>query len=157
MRLRTVALLLVALVIAALATLNWSTFITPTALSLGFTEFQAPLGLVMLVLTTILAVLFLIYIITLHTGMFRETRRQARELEASRTLAEKAEASRFSDLRRYLESELQKQDARQQATIASFTSSLNSIERELKLSIEENSNSLAAHLGQLDDYLQSRR
>jgi uncharacterized integral membrane protein len=157
MRLRTVALLIAVLVIAVFAALNWSTFTTPTTLSLGFTEFQAPLGLVMLVLTTILAALFLIYIVTLQTSVIMETRRQARELETSRTLADKAEASRYNDLRLYLEGELQKQDARQQAMVAALSASLDRIERELKTSIEENSNSLAAYLGELDDYLQNKR
>lgn len=157
MRLRTVALLIVVLAIAVFAALNWSTFTTPTTLSLGFTDFQAPLGLVMLVLTTILAALFLIYIVTLQTGVLMETRRQARELENSRTLAEKAESSRYNDLRLYLEGELQKQDARQQATVVALSASLDRIERELKTSIEENSNSLAAYLGELDDYLQNKR
>lgn len=157
MRLRTVALLIAVLVIAVFAALNWSTFTTPTTLSLSFTEFQAPLGLVMLVLTTILAALFLIYIVTLQTSVIMETRRQARELETSRTLADKAEASRYNDLRLYLEGELQKQDARQQAMVAALSASLDRIERELKTSIEENSNSLAAYLGELDDYLQNKR
>ena len=157
MRLRTVALLIAVLAIAVFAALNWSTFTTPTTLSLGFTEFQAPLGLVMLVLTTILAALFLIYIVTLQTSVIMETRRQARELETSRTLADKAEASRYNDLRLYLEGELQKQDARQQAMVAALSASLDRIERELKTSIEENSNSLAAYLGELDDYLQNKR
>ena len=129
MRLRTVALLIAVLVIAVFAALNWSTFTTPTTLSLGFTEFQAPLGLVMLVLTTILAALFLIYIVTLQTSVIMETRRQARELETSRTLADKAEASRYNDLRLYLEGELQKQDARQQAMVAALSASLDRIER----------------------------
>ena len=157
MRLRTVALLIAVLAIAVFAALNWSTFTTPTTLSLGFTEFQAPLGLVMLVLTTILAALFLIYIVTLQTGVLMETRRQAKELEASRSLADKAESSRYNDLRLYLEGELQKQDARQQAMVAALSASLDRIERELKTSIEENSNSLAAYLRELDDYLQNKR
>jgi uncharacterized integral membrane protein len=157
MRLRTVALLIAVLAIAVFAALNWSTFTTPTTLSLGFTEFKAPLGLVMLVLTTILAALFLIYIVTLQTGVLMETRRQAKELEASRSLADKAESSRYNDLRLYLEGELQKQDARQQAMVAALSASLDRIERELKTSIEENSNSLAAYLGELDDYLQNKR
>jgi uncharacterized integral membrane protein len=156
MRLRSVVLLLVVLVIVVFAALNWSAFTTPTTLSLGFTDFQAPVGLVMLVLTTILAALFLIYIVTLQTGVLMETRRQAKELEASRSLADKAESSRYNDLRLYLEGELQKQDARQQAMVAALSASLDRIERELKNSIEENSNSLAAYLGELDDYIQNK-
>ena len=156
MRLRSVVLLLVVLIIVVFAALNWSAFTTPTSLSLGFTDFQAPVGLVMLVLTAILAALFLIYIVTLQTGVLMETRRQAKEVEASRALADKAESSRYNDLRLYLEGELQKQDARQQAMVAALSASLDRIERELKTSIEENSNSLAAYLGGLDDYIQNK-
>jgi uncharacterized integral membrane protein len=156
MRLRSVVLLLVVLIIVVFAALNWGAFTTPTTLSLGFTDFQAPVGLAMLVLTAILAALFLIYIVTLQTGVIMDARRQAKELEASRSLADKAEASRFNDLRLYLEGELQKQDARQQAMVAALSASLERIERELKTSIEENSNSLAAYLGELDDYIQNK-
>jgi uncharacterized integral membrane protein len=95
MRLRSVVLLLVVLIIVVFAALNWGAFTTPTTLSLGFTDFQAPVGLAMLVLTAILAALFLIYIVTLQTGVIMDARRQAKELEASRSLADKAEASRF--------------------------------------------------------------
>jgi uncharacterized integral membrane protein len=156
MRLRTLILLIAVLAIVVFAALNWSAFTTPTTLSIGFTDFQAPLGLVMLVLTGILAALFLVYIVALQTGVLMDTRRQTRELEASRTLAEKAEASRYNDLRLHFDQELQKLDARHQATIAALTASLDRMERELKTSIEENSNSLAAYLGELDDYLQNK-
>lgn len=157
MRIRTFILLIAVLLIAAFAAINWSAFMAPTPLTLGFVDFQAPLGVVMLVLTTILAALFLIYIVTLQTGVIMDARRQAKELEASRTLADKAEASRFNDLRLYLEGEIDKLDARQQATVAALSASLERIERELKTSIEENSNSLAAYLGELGDYLQNKR
>lgn len=156
MRIRTFILLIAVLAIVVFAALNWGAFMAPTTLSLGFTDFQAPLGVVMLVLTTILAVLFLIYILALQTNVLMEARHQAKELEASRTLAEKAEASRYNDLHMYLEGEILKLDARQQATVAAISGSLDRLERELKTSIEENSNSLAAYLAELDDYLQNK-
>lgn len=156
MRIRTLVLLFAVLAIAAFAALNWTAFTTPTTLSLGITDFQAPVGLVMLILTATLATLFLIFIVAMQTGVLMEARRQTRELEASRKLAEQAESSRYNDLRTYLDSELQKLDARNQASFAAFTACLDRIERELKTSIEENSNSLAAYLGELDDYLQNK-
>lgn len=156
MRIRTLVLLIAVLLIAVFAALNWDAFMTPSTLSLGVTEFQAPVGLVMLILTAALATLFLIFIVAMQTSVLMETRRQAKELEASRKLAEQAESSRYNDLRTYLDGELQKIDARDQASAAALTACLDRMERELKTSIEENSNSLAAYLAELDDYLQNK-
>ena len=50
MRIRTIILLIALCAIAAFAALNWGAFTTPTTLSLGVTDFQAPLGLVMLII-----------------------------------------------------------------------------------------------------------
>ena len=55
MNLRTLILLLVVLAIGALAALNWPTLSAPTVVSLGLTTVQAPLGLIMLALTALLA------------------------------------------------------------------------------------------------------
>ena len=88
MRIRTIILLIALCAIAAFAALNWGAFTTPTTLSLGVTDFQAPLGLVMLIAIAVLTALFLVFIITLQTTVLLETRRQARELQTSRTLAE---------------------------------------------------------------------
>ena len=48
MYLRTLMILAVLGLIAVFSALNWSAFIAPTALSLGFTSVEAPLGLILL-------------------------------------------------------------------------------------------------------------
>ena len=106
MPLRTVALLIVLAAVALLAALNWSAFLAPTTLSLGFAQVQAPLGLIMLVLIAILTALFLAYLVYLQTTVLLESRRQAKELQAQRELADQAEASRFTELRGYIDSRL---------------------------------------------------
>jgi len=156
MRIRTILLLIALCAIAAFAALNWGTFTTPTTLSLGVTDFQAPLGLVMLIFIAVLTALFLIFIITLQTTVLLETRRQARELQTSRTLAEQAEASRYNDLRLLIESELQKLDARDQAATAAMTACLDRMERELRTAIEESGNTLAAYIGEMDDRIERK-
>jgi uncharacterized membrane protein len=156
MRIRTILLLIALCAIAAFAALNWSTFTTPTTLSLGVTDFQAPLGLVMLIFIAVLTALFLIFIITLQTTVLLETRRQARELQTTRTLAEQAEASRYNDLRLLIESELQKLDARDQAAAAATTACLDRMERELRTAIEESGNTLAAYIGEMDDRIERK-
>ncbi|MEZ0245938.1 MAG: LapA family protein [Methylophilaceae bacterium] len=156
MRIRTIILLIALCAIAAFAALNWSAFTTPTTLSLGVTDFQAPLGLVMLTAIAVLTALFLVFIITLQTTVLLETRRQARELQTSRTLAEQAETSRFNELRLHLDSELQRLDARDQAAAAAMTACLDRMERELRTAIEDSGNTLAAYIGELDERIERK-
>ena len=95
MKIRTLFLLIVVVVIIVFAALNWSAFMAPTTLSLGFATVQAPLGLIMLGLLVFLTGLFLVFVVYLQTSSLLETRRHARELQANRELADQAEASRL--------------------------------------------------------------
>jgi len=104
--LRTLILLIVFIAVVIFAVLNWSAFMAPTTLSLGVAQVQAPLGLIMLGLVALLAALFLLYVVYLQTTVLLETRRHAKELQAQRELADQAEASRFTELRGYLETRL---------------------------------------------------
>jgi len=103
--------LIVIAVLAALALfafLNWSVFNAPTVLNLGFAEVNAPLGLIMLIATSVVTALFLVYIVFQQAGVILETRRYAKELKSHRELADSAEASRFTELRNHLETELRR-------------------------------------------------
>ena len=106
MPLRTVVLLIVLALIALFAALNWRAFVAPTTLSLGFAQVQGPLGLILLGLIAILTALFLTYLVYLQTSVLLESRRHAKELQAQRELADQAEASRFTELRAYLDARL---------------------------------------------------
>jgi len=106
MPLRTVVLLVVLALVAIFAALNWSAFVAPTTLSFGVANVQAPLGLIMLALLLVLTALFLIYIVYLQTTVILEWRRREKELQASRELADQAEASRFTELRAHLDTRL---------------------------------------------------
>ena len=103
MGLRAGVLLVVVLLIAALATLNWGILMTPTLMSIGFMHVTAPLGLIMLGLTVLLGVVFLIYVFYLQSSMLLESRRHHKEMQAQRDLAGNAEASRFTELRTFLD------------------------------------------------------
>src|SRR5437762_11769432 len=105
MRLRSILLLVVVGVIALFAALNWKAFTAPTTLRLGFGTMEAPLGLIMLGVTVLLTLLFLVFVIYLQASVLIEGRRHARELGAQRELAEQSEASRYSQLRQFIEAE----------------------------------------------------
>ena len=153
MKIRTFLLLLTLAVVVLFAALNWSTFVTPTALSLGVTEVQAPFGLVMLGLMAFMAVLFLVFIVYLQSGVLLEARRNARELHNHRELADKAEASRFTELREYLSAELQALAQQNVEFRTAMLARTEQLERELQATVEQSGNTLAAYVGELGDRL----
>lgn len=106
MSLRSLFLLLVCAAIVVFVGVNWTEMNRPTDLSLIFTEVRAPLGLVLLGLMALLAVVFVLLIAFTQGTVLVETRRHAKELAAQRELADKAEASRFTDLRAHLDKEV---------------------------------------------------
>ncbi|MCE1191682.1 MAG: LapA family protein [Acidovorax sp.] len=149
MQLRSFVLLLIVLAIAALAALNWPTLAQPTVVSLGLTSVEAPLGLLMLGLTTVLAIVFVAYVLSLQGTVLLETRRHTKELQAQRDLADKAEASRFTELRHFLE-------IQQAQAHAHLLARLDSLEKQLATRVDESHNATAAYIGQLEHQLQTR-
>lgn len=154
MPLRTILILVLLGAIAIFAGLNWGAFTAPTTLRLGFATVEAPLGLIMLGMTVLLAFLFLIFVTYLQTTVLLESRRHARELQAQRDVAEQAEASRYSRLREFLEAELQKIRYRSELAETGVIARLDQLDRELRALIEQSGNTLAAYIGELEDRLQ---
>jgi hypothetical protein len=154
MKIRTLFLLIVVIAITAFAALNWSAFMTPTTLSLGVAVVQAPLGLVMLGVLVFLTALFLVFVIYMQTSVLIETRRHARELQSHRELADQAEASRFTELRGFLDVELKRQADLDADSRAAILARLDQLERDLRSSVEESGNTLSAYFGELEDRLE---
>jgi hypothetical protein len=149
MHLRSVVLLLTVLAIAALAALNWPALATPSLVSLGVMSFEAPLGLLMLGLTALLAILFVAYVLSLQGSVLMETRRHTKELQAQRELADKAEASRFTELRSFL-------DNQHQQSHTALLARLETLEAHLVARAQESDNSTAAYVGQLEQQMRTR-
>jgi uncharacterized integral membrane protein len=63
MNIRSVLIALALMLLAVFALLNWAAFTAPTTLSVGFADVQAPLGLIMLIVTGVVSALFLLYIV----------------------------------------------------------------------------------------------
>lgn len=154
MYLRSLLIIIVLGALAAFAALNWGALTTPATLSLGFTQVEAPLGLVLLGAAGTLTLLFLIYLVYSQSAALVESRRYARELQSQKEIAENAEASRFSQLQAFLETELsQLGDQSAELKTALFTR-LEELDRELRATMEQSSNTLAAYIGEIDDRLQ---
>jgi len=153
-KLYTALLMIIMAAIAAFAALNWNVFIKPTDLSLGVANVQMPLGLVMLGLCVFVTALFLVFAAFLQASALLEIRRHTRELRASRELADQAEASRLTELRKFLEDELLKQANLNKESHAEGLARINQLEQDLRVFIEQSDNTLAAYIGELDDRLE---
>ena len=146
---RTLVLLLIVAATAALAVLNWTALSEPSPISLGVTTVDAPLGLIMLGLTVLLGVFFIAYVLSLQGSVLLDTRRHTKEMQAQRELADKAEASRFTELRAFLEN-------KHQQTQSQLMARLDALESHLAARAQESDNSTAAYVGQLEQQLRPR-
>jgi uncharacterized integral membrane protein len=125
---RALIFFVVLVLVGLFAVINWDVFSALTPISLGFTTVQAPLGLILLGTIVFLCVLFTVWVIVLQAGSLRDARRQTKELQAQRDLADRAEASRFTELR-----------------------------ADLLARIDQSANATAAHIAQLEDRLERDR
>jgi uncharacterized integral membrane protein len=138
------------------ALLNWTAFTTSTTLSLGFTTLQAPLGFIMLVLLVFMSVLFTVWAISLQASAMMDARRYAKELQAQRDLVEKAETSRFTELRSYLSLEQQRTTQADDDMRSAILMRLNRIEEEIRARLDHTANTLSSYIGELEGRLEQR-
>jgi type III secretory pathway component EscR len=154
MYLRTLLIVLALSALALFTAVNWSAFIAPTTLSVIFASVEAPLGLVLLSVVVALAGMFLIYVVYLQSSVLIETRRHNRELQSQRELADHAEISRIQDLRSFLETQLKIFGQQTERSQLETSAKLDRLESELRQSIEQCQNSLAASMAEIDDRLE---
>jgi len=151
MYLRTLLIVILIGMMAIFAFLNWGAFMAPTTLSVGFTTLEAPLGLILLAVTGALTILFLIYLVYLQSSALLESRRFSRELQVQRDVADNAEASRFNHLQAFLKTELEQLGNQTLDSKTAILAKLDELERDLRATIEQSGNTLAAYLGEIED------
>lgn len=153
MRIRSLFLLFVLTLIGAFTALNWEVFLANSQVSLGIATVQAPLGLVMLGLLFFVVAYFLVYVLYLQSTVLFDARRHAKELQTNRELADKAEASRFTELRGFLDAGLKQRAEQDTAAQQAVLTRLDALEKTLRTSVEQTGNSLSAYIGELEDRL----
>lgn len=161
MTIRFAFLLVLFSALSGFVALNWTDFIIPTTLSLGFGTVQAPLPLVLLGILMLVSGLFVVYVLYLHTEDLLRTRRLLKDMEAQKKLMEHAEASRFTELRSFLAAQFDQQARRDADTLAAVQSkglagapvSAAPGTQLDRVWMEELTNGLSAQLGQLEDRL----
>lgn len=145
MKLSTLLFLLIVIPAIAFSIANWHVITTPAEISLIVTSIHAPPGLILLGLVLLVTACFLVFLVYLQTSVLIDTRRHARELDAQRQLADQAEASRFTDLRAFVDEELKGVIAR-----------VDRSEQEIKAAVDHAGNTVAAYIGELEDRLERR-
>lgn len=156
MKFLNVVLLIILVTLVIFAALNWSAIVAPIPLSLLFTEMNAPLGLILLSVTGILVLLFLSFVIYMQSSTILLRKRLNRELETQRELADKAEASRFTELRTYLATELQSLKTQNTEVYQQTEVRLAQTESAVKAVVEETGRTLSAYIGELEDRLEKK-
>lgn len=157
MRTRNIVLVVIFALMAIFAWRNWGVFTESRPLSLIFTQVQAPFGIVMLVILAVLVIVYFLYTVALETAALLEVKRYARELLQTRKLADDAEASRFAELKKWLEAELGGIKAVQsgglEAKLKEVVARIDKAETELRDDIEKSGNTIAAYIGELEDQI----
>jgi uncharacterized integral membrane protein len=149
MRSRVVLLVVAILLVAGFAALNWSEVIKPAPLLFGPVVMDAPLGGILLVLLALTLIGFLLSAGAMRTRSLMESRHHYKELEAQRLLADKAEASRFTELRTYLEDSHREMRERDAMLTTEW-------QRELRAQMEAHNRMVSARLNELEHRLESR-
>lgn len=134
---------IVALLLVAFTIINWRTLGTPIAVSFGFAQVTLPLGLVLLGVTLLLIAAFFGALLRVQLKVLGAHRRHAAELRSQRDLVENAEASRFTELRQYLQQEL-----------AALREQQRQSEQRLHDEIVTTGNTLSACVGEVDERLE---
>jgi uncharacterized integral membrane protein len=140
MRPRTIVLIIVALVVAAFLFVNWKVFTAPAAFNFFIGTVEVPFGVVIVGLLTLVTLAFAVYVGIWQGTVLKDYRRQSKELDTQRALADSAEASRFTALSTLLREELAKQSARFDEALAA-----------LRSEVHDTEHSLAATLAEMDD------
>jgi uncharacterized integral membrane protein len=140
MRVRSIALILAGLLAAVFIVINWSVFAQPASFYFVVGTISVPIGVVMLGLIALVTLGYAIFLGIWQGRVLMDYRRQSKELQTQRSLADDAEASRFTALSALLRAEMAKQDARLEAA---FTA--------LRNELKDTEHSIAATLGEMDD------
>ena len=156
MRSRFILMVVAILLIAGFAALNWTEIIRPTPVAFGPFVMDAPLGAILLGLLALAVVIFAVAAASMRTSTLLESRHHFKELEAQRALADKAEASRFTELRTHMDTHMH--TLRERDTIAATEMEKARLEnqRELRAQLEQINRTLAARMTELEHRLESR-
>jgi uncharacterized integral membrane protein len=156
MRARLLFLFIAILLVAGFAAQNWPEFLRTSPLTFGVVQEEAPLGLIMLAALGVTLLVFLLSSAMQESRFLIESSRHAKSLQAQRDLAEKAEVSRFTDLRQQLDAHLRENRQHESIVATEFEKVVVQNQRELRNQLDQISRTLDARLGELEGRIESR-
>ncbi len=156
MRSRFILMVVAILLIAGFAALNWTEIIRPTPVAFGPLVMDAPLGAILLGLLALAVVIFAVAAASMRTSTLLESRHHFKELEAQRALADKAEASRFTELRTHMDTHMNSLRERDAIAATEMEKARLENQRELRAQLEQINRTVAARLNELEHRLESR-
>ena len=156
MRARMIILVLVILAVAGFAAQNWPEITRQSTLNFGVVQASAPMGLILLTLLGLTLLVFLATAASMRTQSLVESRQHAKALNAQRELAERAEASRFTDLRQLLDSHLRDEKQREGMVQAEMEKTMAQHQRELRNQLEQMYHLLTSRLSEMERRMDSR-
>lgn len=157
MRTRTILLVVAILLVAGFAALNWSEMVRSTPLSFGILVADAPLGLILMGLLVLTLLLFLASAAAMRTQSLMDYRNHQKTLEAQRELADKAEASRFVDLRNHMDQHLKAMRERDAIAASEVDKAMMQSRRDLQAHMERMNRMISARLDEMEQRLAGGR
>src|SRR6478609_7456741 len=149
MRTRATLFIVAILLVAAFAALNWGEMVRSTPLSFGLFVTEAPLGLILLTVLAVACVAFILASAAIRTQALVDSRTHHKTLEAQRDLADRAEASRFTDLRTYLDAQLRELRERDAIAATELQKAVVNSQRELRTQLEQMHRTLGSRLNEM--------
>jgi len=150
MRGRIAFIVLASIVVAVIAVQNWPAMTRSEPMDFGIFTTNAPLGLTLLVILGLVLAAFLVSSAIQESRYLLEHRRHARALQQQHELAEKAEASRFTDLRTHLDNHLRESRQRESMVATEFEKRLMQSHNELRAQLERMHQMLATRLAEME-------
>ena len=135
---RSLLLLVVTVLVAGFALQNWAAFTEPAPLKVGFYKFEAPLGLLLLALAAVAVAALVSYADQIKKNALIEAGLTAKELQTQRQLADKAEASRFTNLQSFLTDEFKQRSEDESAFRERLELRLNTLEKQIAAVADSN-------------------
>lgn len=156
MRVRTLLLVLATVAVVFFALLNWGEITRPVPLNLGWDTVTAPLPLVLLGLLALAVLLALASGAASHSRQRQLEGEHHKALQAQRDLADRAEASRFVDLRQALDTHLRETRQREAVSASAIDEALARTQREVRNQMELLHRSLNTRLGEMEARMEQR-
>lgn len=157
MRGRILFIVLAGVVAAGIAVLNWPAISRSEPMDFGIITMNAPLGMILLALLVIALAAFLVSTAVQESRYLMEHRRTSRALQAQHELAEKAEVSRFTELRTHLDDHLRESRQRESIVATEFEKRMMQSHNELRAQLDRMQQMLATRLGDIESRVADSR